>query len=127
MHNFKELKVWQKSRELAKLVYCIELPNEEKYGLTSQIRRSVVSISSNIAEGSSRKSNIDFIRFLNISLGSAYELETQLILCLDLQLIKNIEAQEILENLSEAQKMIHGLIKSLNPQLNNITRKSIKS
>lgn len=115
MHNFKELKVWQKSRELAKLVYGIELPNEEKYGLTSQIRRSVVSISSNIAEGSSRKSNLDFTRFLNISLGSAYELETQLILCLDLELIKNIEAQKILENLSETQKMIHGLIKSLNP------------
>ncbi|NOX86719.1 MAG: four helix bundle protein, partial [Chlorobi bacterium] len=82
MHNFKELKIWQKANKLAEDTYKIllEYPEFEKCGLTSQIRRSVTSIPSNIAEGSGRDSNRDFRRFLAISLGSSFELETQLIL-----------------------------------------------
>lgn len=80
MHNFRELNIWKKSLDLSVDVYRIteEFPVVEKYNLISQIVRSAVSIPSNIAEGSGRGTNKDFCRFLNIALGSAYELETQL-------------------------------------------------
>lgn len=115
MHNFKELKVWQKSRELVKDVYqlAILFPNDEMYGLISQVKRAAVSIPSNIAEGSGRNSNTDFARFVNISLGSAYELETQMILANDLGLLKINQLDKIINNISEIQKMLHGLLKSL--------------
>ena len=89
MRNFRELDIWNLSRELVKEIYFLMkiMPDEEKYGLTSQIKRSVISIPSNIAEGCAKKSNKDFSRFLEISLGSCYELETQLILCTDVDLI----------------------------------------
>ena len=116
VHNFKELKVWQISRELVKNIYLatLEFPHEEKYGLISQIRRASISVSSNIAEGSGRGTNKDFSRFLNISLGSAYELETQLILAFDLEIIKQQIFENILTQINEVQKMLHGLIRSLN-------------
>lgn len=81
MHQFKELTVWQKAVDLATDVYRYtkNFPAEEKFGLTSQIRRSVVSISSNIAEGVGRKSKKEFKHFLDIAYGSASELETQLL------------------------------------------------
>lgn len=115
MHNFKNLNVWKKSRELVKEVYLLiaKFPADERYGLSSQIKRCSVSIPSNIAEGSGRSSDKDFIRFLKISLGSAYELETQIILALDLQLINEQQFEIISKNISEVQKMLHGLIKSL--------------
>ena len=92
MNYFKELKVWQKSIELVTEIYTIskDFPKEEIYGLTSQIRRSAVSISSNIAEGCGRKTGKDFSNFLGIALGSAFEFETQLIICKNIQFI-NIE------------------------------------
>ena len=82
MNYFKELKVWQKAIDLVTEIYTKsqEFPKEELYGLTSQIRRSAVSIPSNIAKGCGRKTNKDFANFLGISLGSAFELETQLII-----------------------------------------------
>ncbi len=82
MHQFKELKVWQKSVELATEVYnsTNNFPAEEKFGITSQIRRSVVSISSNIAEGAGRKTKKEFKLFLNYAYSSCSELETQLII-----------------------------------------------
>ncbi|MBU3660082.1 MAG: four helix bundle protein [Flavobacteriales bacterium] len=81
-HNFREIKIWQEALVLVKEVYAFtsNLPKEEKYGITSQINRSAVSIPSNIAEGSGRTSNKEFIRFLEIAISSSYELETQLIL-----------------------------------------------
>jgi four helix bundle protein len=77
MHNYKELKVWQKSVDLAVEVYKVtgDLPKEEKFGLSSQMNRAVISISSNIAEGASRTSNKDFANFLKIALGSALNLK----------------------------------------------------
>ena len=82
MRNSKELKIWQKGFEIAinafKLIAAF--PKEEKYGISSQITRAAVSISSNIAEGSSRKSEKDYNRFIEISLGSTFELETQLLI-----------------------------------------------
>jgi len=82
MHNFKDLKVWQKSMDLAIDIYKATslFPRDEKFGLVSQIKRCSVSIPSNIAEGSGRGSDKEFNHFLNISQGSAFELETQLII-----------------------------------------------
>ena len=89
MHRFKDLEIWKKSRVFCTKIYDItsEFPESEKFGLTNQLRRAAVSIPSNIAEGSSRSSNKDFARFLEITLGSAYEIETQLLISLDLEFI----------------------------------------
>ena len=93
LKNYKELKVWQKSDELCLEIYRItaKFPKEEKYGLTSQIRRSVVSIPSNIAEGYGRKTTIDYIRMLYIAYGSVCELETRILLAGDLDLVEKGE------------------------------------
>ena len=82
MHNFRQLRVWQKAMELCELIYRLTaaFPDTEKFGLISQIRRCAVSIPSNIAEGCGRNSDIEFARFLSVALGSCYELSTQLIL-----------------------------------------------
>ena len=86
IESFKQLTVWQKSIELVKDVYqaTLKLPQCEIYGLTSQMRRSAISIPSNIAEGRKRKSRKDFVRFLSIADGSAAELETQIIITKEL-------------------------------------------
>jgi four helix bundle protein len=93
MHKIEELKIWQKSIALAKQVYevCADLPNEEKFGLSSQIIRCAVSIASNIAEGAGRNSNKEFKYFLGVANGSSYELQTQLILTYELNLISKTE------------------------------------
>ncbi len=115
MHNFKELKIWQKSRVLTKEVYLLtkSYPEEERFGLVSQIRRAVVSIPSNIAEGSGRNSSRDFRRFLNIALASAFELETQIIISFDLHYLSERDYLEISAKIQEVQKMIYGYRKSL--------------
>lgn len=109
MHNFKNLKIWQKSRLLVKEVFLLtrDFPSEEKFGLTSQVLRSAYSIPSNIAEGSGRSSNKEFSRFLDISLGSAFELETQLILASDVNYLSEEKLQHIQSLLQEIQKMIY--------------------
>lgn len=114
MHNLKELKVWQNARTLVKEIYLStnNFPTEEKFGLISQMRRSAGSIPSNIAEGSGRRTDKDFVYFLNVSLGSAYELQTLLFLSQDFELL-NTERTELLNSsLEEIQKMIYGLIKT---------------
>jgi four helix bundle protein len=115
MNNYKELKVWQKSVDLAVEVYEItgQFPKEEIYGLTSQIRRSVVSIASNIAEGAGRNTKKDFNRFLGISYGSSCELETQLIIAYKINLIDNFALESIQGKVDEIQKMNWSLKKSL--------------
>lgn len=115
MHNFKELKVWQLSRQLVKDVYELtaSFPTSEKYGLISQLRRCTVSIPTNIAEGAGRNTDKDFAQFLNISLGSAYELETLLILSFDVNLITHEQLDLLIIRISEIQKMTFGLIKTL--------------
>lgn len=116
MKNFKKLKVWQKSIELVKLIYkrTSDFPKNEMFGLTSQIRRASVSIPSNISEGSGRGSKKEFNHFLNIALGSTYELETQLIISHEIELISNDDFSELNSIVDEIQKMIIGLQKSLN-------------
>lgn len=115
MHNFKELKVWQLSKLLVKEVYEItsSFPSEVKYGLISQIRRCVVSIPTNISEGAGRNTNKDFAHFLNISLGSTYELETLLILSFDVNFIHQDQLEILSLKISEIKKMTFGLIKTL--------------
>jgi len=116
MNKFKELKVWQKAIELVTNIYdrTSDFPKEEIYGLTSQLRRSSVSIPSNIAEGAGRKSNKEFSHFLDIARGSTYELETQLIISRNLDYINNHSCKELTIEIEEIQKMITGLQKKLN-------------
>ena len=111
--DHKELDVWKKGLELVLEVYKLTkiFPKEEIYGLTSQIRKSVVSIISNIAEGAARSSNREFIRFLYIAMGSTSELETQLIIASKLGYLKN--EQMLLDLLEREKRLLLGLIKYL--------------
>ena len=113
MRNFRELKVWKEARILVKEIYLTTkaLPDTEKYGLISQINRCSVSITANIAEGCGKYSNKDFVRFLQISLGSAYELENHLILCEDLEFIPSENITPIIKKVQRLQKQIAALIK----------------
>lgn len=108
MHRFKELEIWKRSRLFCSEIYKLtsNFPESEKFGLTNQLRRATVSIASNIAEGSSRNSNKDFSRFLEITLGSCYEIETQLLIAFDLKFITEIELHAISKELEEIIKMI---------------------
>ncbi len=115
LHNYRNLKVWQKAVELCVKIYEISkaFPKEELYGITSQIRRSAVSIPSNIAEGSGRKTVNDFSHFLDISLGSCCELSTQLLISCNLNFFKDTEFDELDSEITEIQKMIIGFQKTL--------------
>ncbi|MFA9392297.1 MAG: four helix bundle protein [Prolixibacteraceae bacterium] len=115
MHQFKELIVWQKGRRLVKDIYVVtkNFPKEEIYGITSQIRRSAVSVPANIAEGCGRNSNPDLNRFLDIANGSAFELETLLILSSDLEFISDKEFLNLDSQVQEIQKMIYSFKQSL--------------
>ncbi len=111
MHNFRELIVWKKGRVLVKEIYLLtqNYPKSEIYGLISQMRRASVSIISNIAEGSGRKSDKDFKRFLEFAYGSALELETQIYVSFDIEFIDENTLNVFLEYVHEIQKMIKGL------------------
>ena len=108
MHRFKELDIWKRSRVFCTTIYELttNFPESEKFGLTNQLRRASVSIPSNIAEGSSRNSNKDFSRFLQITLGSAYEIETQLLIANDLGFISKKELEVTISELNQIIKMI---------------------
>ncbi len=115
MKNFKELITWQKGIEIVKKTYLLakDFPREEKFGLISQMTRSAVSIPANIAEGSSRNSDKDYQRFLQIALGSAFELQTYFVIVKELQWVSGEQVLTV-ENLLEVEiKMIHSFIKRL--------------
>ena len=116
MNNYKELKVWQKLVDLTVKIYKAtqSFPKEEVYGLTSQIRRSAVSIPSIIAEGSGRNSKKEFNQFLGISHGSSYELDTQLTIATRVGLLDEVAFKSLQDDLIEVQKMNYGLRSSLN-------------
>ena len=120
LKNFKELKVWQKAYQLCLDIYHIskDFPNEEKFGLTSQIRRAAVSIPSNISEGYGRRTTQDYIRSLYIAYGSNCELETQTLLYGDLACITVEKQNSLLEKISEVERMLKALIKSLEKKIN---------
>src|SRR5438270_64715 len=111
VHNFKKLEVWKRSRILVKDVYVMSMkfPTDERFGIISQIRRAVVSVSLNISEGSGRGTNKDFRHFLDTSFSSALEVENLIYLCFDLEFITEKKQNEILEKVIEIQKMIGGL------------------
>lgn len=113
--NYKELHVWQKSIDFAVVIYeaTENFPKSELYGLTSQMRRSAVSIASNIAEGSERRSDKDFIRFLNIASASLAELETQIIIAQKLKFLTKDTMEHLLLPASEIGKMLNRLCNKL--------------
>lgn len=108
MNYFRELKVWQKSMDMVTKIYRVsqEFPKNELFGLTSQIRRSAVSIPSNIAEGCGRKTSRDFSNFLGIALGSAFEFETQLTICRNIEFISDETFGELDAEIHHIQNMI---------------------
>lgn len=112
MRNFRELEIWKDSIILVKKIYELtsQLPEREKYGLISQMNRCSVSIPSNIAEGCSKDSQKDFIRYLQMSLGSAFELETQLEICKEIGYNKNIDYVWYFEEIVKLQKRTKSLI-----------------
>ena len=112
LRTHKDLDVWKKAMDLAAHVYSLtaRFPKEELYGLTSQIRRSAVSIPSNIAEGAARHSRKEFIQFLHIASGSVAELETQLLLAIRMEFISS---DSIISHVEEVRKLLLGLLRSL--------------
>jgi four helix bundle protein len=114
MAGYRDLKVWQAGMRLAKRVYELSstFPNDERFGLTSQMRRAAVSVPSNIAEGHARNTNSEMIRFCGISLGSLAEIETQLLLAADLGFADAREVDDLLTLTEEIGRMLHGLIRS---------------
>ncbi|MBA5246024.1 four helix bundle protein [Marnyiella aurantia] len=114
-HRLRDLLIWQKSMVLVKDIYLLteNITASENYGLVSQIRRSAVSIPSNIAEGAGRNNPKEFYQFLGIANGSSYELETQLLLLVELNFKSEIEIQPLLNVLMEIQKMIYKFKTSL--------------
>jgi four helix bundle protein len=108
MHQFKNLEIWKRSRYFCSKIYAVtsNFPDNEKFGITNQLRRASVSIPSNIAEGSSRASNKEFSRFLEVAIGSAYEIETQLLISNDLDFLEFDTLKILLYELEEIVKMI---------------------
>ena len=113
--GYKDLVAWQKSMQLVETIYKItrKFPNEELYGLTTQMRRSAVSVPSNLAEGQLRKSKNEFIQFISIALGSCAELSTQLDLSKRLGYLDEVTFLKTAEAIDELMKILHGLRKKL--------------
>lgn len=116
VQSYIDLIIWQKSIALVTMLYkaTVQLPKEEMYGLTSQMRRSAVSIPSNIAEGFGRNSQLEFNRFLNIALGSLFELETQVEICKNLEYFDININENLLEKTLELEKMLNSFITKMN-------------
>ena len=116
IHNFRELDVWQKSMKLTNTIYALTklFPKEEVYALCSQMQRAATSIPSNIAEGSGRSTDKELSHFLNIALGSAYELETELLIAIDALYVSKEQGAIVSQQIIEIQKMLYALIKRYN-------------
>ena len=115
LNQVEELKVWQKAIQLVKVVYSVTVafPKDEIYGLASQMKRAVVSIPANIAEGKGRSHKKEFLQFLFVARGSAYELSTLLVIAKETQLIKAEDVDRCREDLFEVLSMLNGLINFL--------------
>jgi four helix bundle protein len=115
VQNFRNLKVWGKAHALTLDVYRLSksFPREEMYGLTSQMRRASASIGANIAEGSCRRGDVDFARFLQIAAGSAAELEYHLLLSRDLELLEESDYQRVSDEAVEVKRMLAALMQKL--------------
>ena len=121
LKDYKELQVWQKAYQLCVAIYkrTNTFPKEERYGITSQIRRAAVSIPSNIAEGYGRKTTKEYIQALYIAYGSVCELETQILLSNDLGYINAEDLEQLQKSLGDIERMLKGLIKSLENKHSN--------
>lgn len=115
MKDFRQLMVWKKAHQLALAVYKASavFPNDERYGLTSQLRRASVSIPTNIAEGCGRFTDPDFARFLQIAMGSASETEYQILLARDLDFIPAPEYDKLRKDVEEVKRMLASLLRTL--------------
>ncbi len=119
--SYRELLVWRKSVQLVKAIYLAtrDYPDDERYGLRSQMRRAAVSVPSNIAEGQSRYSQKEFLRFLSNARGSLSELETQVTLSLELNLVAKKIADSLLRDCGEVGRMLNGLYNSIELRTEN--------
>jgi four helix bundle protein len=115
MKTFRDLLIWQKSMNLVTEIYQLtnSFPKEEIYGLSSQIRRSAISIPSNIAEGYGRDGNSDFLRFLNISISSLFEIQTQLEISYNLKYINQIQFNKTNGESREIERMLSAFIRKI--------------
>ena len=115
MFNFEKLEVWQKAIDFADLVYGVSraFPNDERFGLTNQMRRAAVSISSNLAEGTSRNSKVDFARFVEIATGSLFEVVSQSMISKRQHFLSEADHQRLYTAAEEQSRMLSGLRKSL--------------
>jgi four helix bundle protein len=122
MFNFEKLEVWHKAIDFADQVYLVtrSFPDNERFGLTNQMRRAAVSVSSNIAEGSSRSSKSDFIRFIQISAGSIFEVISQATIAKRQGFLSEETFSKLYTKAEEQSKMLSGLKKSLNSQLSTL-------
>ena len=116
VEDYKDLFVWKRGMELVQTVYRVarQLPKDEIFALSSQIRRASISIPSNIAEGYGRSSPADYKRFLSIARGSAYEVETQLLLCVSLNYVSQAEVETAIKLVNEIIRMLNVLIPKVN-------------
>jgi four helix bundle protein len=117
--SYRDLQVWQKGMQLASLVYRASrvLPKDEQFGLISQMRRAAVSVPSNIAEGYGRRSRADYVRFLNMAMGSLYELQTQSEIAVNIGYFEDAESQPLAANARELERMLSAMIRKLAPLL----------
>ena len=124
MKTHKDLDVWKISIEMVTMIYQItgNFPKEEMYGLTNQMRRSAVSVPSNIAEGAGRNSSKEFVQFLHFAIGSLSELETQLIIAFNLKYINNEQKQKMDVIMNSIFKMLSGLVQSVKKRTPLVTR-----
>jgi four helix bundle protein len=115
--RYQDLIAWQKAMELAKSVYQATqtFPGDERFGLTSQMRRAAVSVASNIAEGQGRLSKGEFKQFLGHARGSVFEVETQTMLATDLGFLAKPQSEKVIELTSEVSRLLNGLISSMSP------------
>lgn len=115
MSSFRELRVWQRAIALAEIVYRVteDFPRREHYGLASQMRRSAVSIPSNVAEGQGRLTTVDWLRFLGLARGSLFELETQIMLAQRLNFVASDSVDELTKQVSEVARALAGFINHL--------------
>ena len=115
MGTFRDLLIWQKSMVLVTEIYTLsnKFPNEEVYSLTSQLRRSAISVPSNIAEGYGRNGNKDYLKFLNIAIASLFEMQTQLEIAFNLKYITQLQFNKTYEESRETERMISSFIKKI--------------
>lgn len=116
MKNFQELKVWKLGIQIVKEVYIVSklIPGNEQFGLINQITRAAVSIPSHIAEGSSRNSDKEYKRFLEIALGSSFELQTQILILNEIDYLNHETVKKLIEMIQEEQKMLQVFISKIN-------------